>query len=71
MIFERFLKVGSATMLARQLNAEGVTTRSGKPIDKGVLYKLLNNRVYVGEASFYYCSCTASCLCHKLAAAGT
>jgi DNA invertase Pin-like site-specific DNA recombinase len=50
MIFERFLTVGSATMLARQLNAEGVTSRSGKPIDKGVLYKLLNNRVYIGEA---------------------
>ena len=50
MIFERFLKVGSATMLARALNAEGVTSRSGKPIDKGVLYKLLNNRVYIGEA---------------------
>ncbi|BCH23562.1 recombinase family protein [Mesorhizobium sp. L-8-3] len=50
MIFDRFLTVGSATMLARQLNAEGVTGRSGKPIDKGMLYKLLNNRVYIGEA---------------------
>jgi DNA invertase Pin-like site-specific DNA recombinase len=50
MIFERFLAVGSATMLARQLNAEGVASRSGKAIDKGWLYKLLNNRVYIGEA---------------------
>ena len=50
MIFERFLKVGSATLVARALNAEGVTTRRGKPIDKGFLYKLLNNRVYIGEA---------------------
>jgi site-specific DNA recombinase len=50
MIFERFCKTGSATMLARQLNAEGVTSRSGKPLDKGWLYKLLNNRVYAGEA---------------------
>jgi site-specific DNA recombinase len=50
MIFERFLKVGSATMVARVLNAEGVTTRRGKPIDKGFLYKLLNNRVYIGIA---------------------
>jgi site-specific DNA recombinase len=31
MIFERFLKVGSATLVARALNAEGVTTRRGKP----------------------------------------
>jgi site-specific DNA recombinase len=49
-IFERFLKVGSATLVARALNAEGVTTRRGKPIDKGFLYKLLNNRVYIGDA---------------------
>jgi site-specific DNA recombinase len=50
MIFERFLKVGSATLVARALNAEGVATRRGKPIDKGFLYKLLNNQVYIGMA---------------------
>ena len=50
MIFERFTKVGSATALMRALRAEGVTGKRGKLIDKGYLYKLLNNRVYVGEA---------------------
>jgi site-specific DNA recombinase len=50
MIFTRFVEVGSATALTRTLIAEGVTTKHGKPIDKGALYKLLNNRVYVGEA---------------------
>lgn len=50
MIFERFITIGSATVLARTLAAEGVRTRRGKPIDKGFLYKLLNNRVYIGEA---------------------
>jgi len=50
MIFERFVMAGSGTTLARALHAEGVTVRSGKPIDKGILYKLLNNAVYVGEA---------------------
>ena len=50
MIYERFCKVGSATTLARALLQEGVTTKRGKPLDKGFLYKLLNNRVYVGEA---------------------
>jgi hypothetical protein len=49
-IFERFVKVGSATVLARQLNAEGATTRTGRPVDKGFLYKLLNNQTYVGMA---------------------
>ena len=49
-VFERFLAVGSATTLARTLAAEGMTTKRGHPIDKGTVYKLLNNRVYVGEA---------------------
>lgn len=50
MIFERFVEVGSATAVARALAAEGVRTRKGRFIDKGFLYKLLNNRVYVGDA---------------------
>jgi site-specific DNA recombinase len=50
MIFESFVKVGSATVLARQLNADGVTTRSGRPIDKGFLYKMFNNQIYIGMA---------------------
>jgi site-specific DNA recombinase len=50
MIFERFASIGSATALAREVMAKGVKTRSGKPIDKGFLYKTLNNRVYLGQA---------------------
>ena len=50
MIFERFLKVGSATTLARALSAECVRSRRGNPIDKGFLYKLLGNRIYIGDA---------------------
>ena len=49
-IFERFLSVGSASVLARTLASEGVTTKRGKLIDKGYLYKLLNNQVYIGKA---------------------
>jgi len=49
-IFERFPGVGSATLLARTLAAEGVTTKRGKLINKGYLYKLLNNQVYIGKA---------------------
>ena len=59
-IFARFLRLGSATKLARELRRQGRTTkawvtqdgrpRQGKPIDKGALYKILNNRVYLGEA---------------------
>ncbi len=60
LIFKRFLRVGSATKLAQQLRRAGHTTKSwvtqdgkqraGKPIDKGAIYKMLANRVYLGEA---------------------
>jgi site-specific DNA recombinase len=50
-IFARFLQVGSATRLVQELNAQGHGTRRGKPFDKGIIYKLLNNRTYVGEVS--------------------
>ena len=50
MIFERFIKVGSATVLARQLRAENVRSHRGRVIDKGSLYRILRNRVYVGLA---------------------
>jgi DNA invertase Pin-like site-specific DNA recombinase len=50
MIFERFVKIGSATALVRQLRADGVTGKHGKLVDKGYVYKLLNNRVYIGQA---------------------
>jgi hypothetical protein len=49
-IFQRFLKLGSATTLAQQLIAENVRNKYNKPIDKGMLYKMLNNPVYVGIA---------------------
>ena len=58
-IFKRFVELGSGTMLVKELKLDGVTskawttqdgkTREGKPIDKGLIYKLLNNRTYLGE----------------------
>jgi DNA invertase Pin-like site-specific DNA recombinase len=49
-IFRRFVQLKSATLLARELVAAGATNRYGHVLDKGVLYRLLNNRVYRGEA---------------------
>ena len=49
-ILERFVQIGSATVLARELRQEGVRTKRGKLVDKGYLYKLLNNRTYLGMA---------------------
>jgi site-specific DNA recombinase len=49
-IFQRFLKTGSTTTLARELIRENVRNKYGKLIDKGILYKMLSNPVYVGVA---------------------
>src|SRR5512134_960539 len=59
LIFQRFPRIGSATQLAQELRRAGRTTKSwttqdgnhrqGKSIDKGALYKILGNRVYLGE----------------------
>jgi DNA invertase Pin-like site-specific DNA recombinase len=51
MIFKRFVALGSATKLAKALVAESVRTKSGRPVDKGYIYRLLNSRVYLGEAT--------------------
>lgn len=45
MVFERFAEVGSATVLARELRSDGFRNKQGTLIDKGYLYRLLNNRV--------------------------
>ncbi|MCV2874612.1 recombinase family protein [Defluviimonas sp. WL0050] len=49
-VFARFLEIGSATVLARAVHERGITTRHGNRIDKKYLYRMLNNRAYIGEA---------------------
>jgi hypothetical protein len=50
-VFQGFAEIGSGTKLTQILRAEGVNTKRGKPINKGDIYKLLNNRTYVGDVS--------------------
>jgi hypothetical protein len=60
-IFQRFVELGSSTSLFNELKLDGVTSkawttqdgkvREGRPIDKGMIYKLLNNRTYLGEVA--------------------
>jgi site-specific DNA recombinase len=60
-VFRRFLQIGSTTELARELNAQGFTTktwttqkgrvRPGSPWSKDHIYHLLNNPLYLGEVS--------------------
>jgi len=49
-VFARFIEIGSGTELARELAERGVTTARGHRIDKKFIYRMLNNRVYIGEA---------------------
>jgi len=58
-IFTRFAEHGSAVKLVRELQIEGRTTKSwvtqdglvrtGRLIDKQAIYKLIRNRIYLGE----------------------
>ena len=49
-IFERFVRIGSVTKLIPVLATEGIKAKSGKPVEKGYLYRIISNPVYVGEA---------------------
>jgi len=49
-IFSRFLEVGSATKLAQEAAKRGIRTPRGNPMSKNFLYRMLNNRAYIGEA---------------------
>lgn len=61
-IFRRFALVGSMAALVKDLRAKGVTSKSwttakgverkGKLVDKGYIYKILNNPVYLGIAAY-------------------
>jgi len=59
-IFESFVRSESCVGILRQLNAAGYTKKAwttqngrrheGKPLDKQYIYRILHNRVYLGEA---------------------
>jgi len=60
-IFQRFLRMGSATQLAKEFNEQGHTTKSwttkrgeyraGNAWNKSHLYRMLDNRKYLGEVT--------------------
>ena len=60
-IFQRFAQLGSVTTLIQELTDDGHHTKAwttqsnrvheGKAFDKGAIYRILNNRVYLGEAT--------------------
>ncbi|WP_426954121.1 recombinase family protein [Muricoccus radiodurans] len=48
-VFEVFAETGSGLETARVLQTEGRTSKAGRPLDRGDVYKILHNRTYVGE----------------------
>ncbi len=58
-IFETYVTLGAVRLLHEQINEEGITTKEhtsakgnsygGRPISRGHLYRLLQNRLYRGE----------------------
>ncbi len=49
-IFQGFVETESCTKLVQILRGEGATTKRGRPLTKSDVYRILSNRVYLGEA---------------------
>ena len=50
-VFELFVETGSGLETVRRLREEGLASKSGRPLNKGDVYKLLNNWTHVGEVA--------------------
>ena len=50
-IYADYLALGSVRLLEERLRAEGVVGKSGRPLGRGALFHLLQNRVYRGEVA--------------------
>lgn len=48
-VFELFVETGSGVETVRRMQAEGLTAKTGRLLDKGDVSKFLNLRTYVGE----------------------
>jgi site-specific DNA recombinase len=48
-IFKDFTRCRSTTDMVRELTADRHTTKSGRPLTKQTLYKMMHNRIYLGE----------------------
>ena len=48
-IFKDFVRCRSTTDMVRELAGDGQTTKSGRPLTKQTLYKMMHNRIYLGE----------------------
>ena len=48
-IFDDFVTMRSATLMVKAYGTEGLLTKGGRPFTKQTIYKMLHNRMYLGE----------------------
>ncbi|MBF0190257.1 MAG: recombinase family protein [Magnetococcales bacterium] len=48
-IFRRFAEGGSVTLMVQELAEAGAKGKNGSPMDKAYIYRILSNRLYLGE----------------------
>ena len=51
-IFQRFIEIQSPTLIAQELNKDGIRTKQGKVWDKPHIYRILNNHTYIGQVKY-------------------
>ena len=48
-LFDRFIKAQSVTAVTKEMRDKGYRTRRGRLMDKGYIYRVLNNPIYIGQ----------------------
>lgn len=48
-LFERYVALGSVIALRTELREQGIVTRNGHDFDRGMLYHMLSNPIYIGK----------------------
>ena len=56
-IFQRFIEIQSPSLIAKELNKDGIRTKQGKAWDKPHIYRILSNHTYIGQVKYKECIC--------------
>ena len=56
-IFQRFIEIQSPSLIAQELNKDGIRTKQGKAWDKPHIYRILSNHTYIGQVKYKECIC--------------
>ena len=56
-IFQRFIEIQSPTLIAQELNKDGIRTKQGRIWDRQHIYRILSNHTYIGQVKYKECIC--------------